>query len=244
VLIGRGLGLLQEWELARVAFDSAVEADGKNAEAWAWLGEANYQTGQEAGTELDRAVALDPNSSTVHGLRGLYYQRTGNFRSALTEFQAAAKIDDQNPAWQVSVGETYSKLGDLIRALEAYQSATKLAPEDAQYWRMLALFCAQNNVNIKTIGIPAAQKAVILEKNNVASLDLLGWVLLLGERYPEAERQLNKALEIDPQNAMVHLHLGMLYLQLGNRDQAYQHFAAARDLGNPDADAILKQYFP
>ncbi len=31
VLIGRGLGLVQEWELARVVFDSAVEANEKNA---------------------------------------------------------------------------------------------------------------------------------------------------------------------------------------------------------------------
>ena len=50
VLIGRGLGLVQEWELARVAFDSAVEADKGNAEAWAWLGEAKQQTGQDGRT--------------------------------------------------------------------------------------------------------------------------------------------------------------------------------------------------
>jgi len=40
VIIGRSLGLVQEWELAHAAFEEAVKADEKNAEAWAWLGEA------------------------------------------------------------------------------------------------------------------------------------------------------------------------------------------------------------
>ncbi|HJS20734.1 MAG TPA: tetratricopeptide repeat protein [Anaerolineales bacterium] len=244
VLIGRGLGLVQEWGLARAAFESAVEADEGNAEAWAWLGESNHHNGRDGGSELERAFELDPNSATVRGLRGLYFERSGNFRKALIEFQAAALRDDKNPAWQVSIGATYSKLGDLIQALAAYQAATALAPEDAQYWHLLALFCAQNHVNVNTVGIPAAQKAVVLEKDSPASLDLLGWLLLLDERYEESERILNQAVGLDPQNASVHLHLGMLDLQMENRTAAYDHFVRARDLGNTDAQAILNQYFP
>lgn len=244
VLAGRGLGLIQEWELARLAFDSAVEADAGNAEAWAWLGEANQQTGLEGRAELDRALQLAPDIATVRGLRGLYFQRTGNFRQALVEFQEAARLDDQNPAWQVSIGETYSKLGDLIRALESYQAATRLAPTDAAYLRLLALFCAQNNVNLDNVGIPAAQKAVALEKDSVESLDLLGWLLLLDKRYQYAEQILQQALELDPQNARVHFHLGLLYLEMQDRSAAYEHFVTARDLGNADAEAILSQYFP
>ncbi|HEX5810420.1 MAG TPA: tetratricopeptide repeat protein, partial [Anaerolineales bacterium] len=64
VLIGRGLGLVQEWELARVAFESAIEADEGNAEAWAWLGESKHQSAEDGSVELERALKLDPNSST------------------------------------------------------------------------------------------------------------------------------------------------------------------------------------
>jgi tetratricopeptide (TPR) repeat protein len=244
VLAGRGLGLIGEWGLARAAFESAIEADSMNAEAWAWLGEAKHQLGADGGAELDKALALGPNLTVVHGLRGLNFQRSGNFRSALTEFQAAAQLDAQNPAWQVSIGETYSKLGDLIRALEAYQAATKLAPRDAAYLRLLALFCAQNNVNIASVGVPAAQKAAALEKDNVDSLDLLGWLLILDNRFAYAKGILNQALALDPNNASVHLHLGMLYLQLNDRDGAQEHFAQARDLGSSEAASILEQYFP
>ena len=244
VVIGRGLALVNEWRLARNAFEEAARLDENNAEAWAWLGEASQQVGLEGLEQLERAFRLNPNSSTVRGLRGLYYQRTGNYREALTEFQTAAALEPGNGMWYISLGETHAKLGDLIRALEAYQKATAFAPEDPNYWRLLAIFCAQNNVNVRDVGVPAAQKAVVLDGDNPASLDILGWLLTLDARYEESERTLNRALELDPQNSSAHLHLGMLYLQLTNRDLAYAHLIRARDLGNKEAGMVLSQYFP
>ena len=261
VIIGRGLGLVNEWRLAHVAFTEAISSDENNAEAWAWLGEANHQTGtllsvltpapgasagdeQEGIKQLDQALSLNPNSSTVRGLRGLYFQRTNNFRQALEEFQYAAQLEPDNPAWQISIGEAHSKLGDLILALEAYQSATALAPDDAKYWRLLAMFCAQNGVNIKDVGVPAAQRVVVLSEDDATALDLLGWLLLLDARYDDAEKILARSLELDPQNASAHLHLATVYLEKEDRDSAYDHLVLARDLGSVEAEALLGQYFP
>ncbi|HKY54128.1 MAG TPA: tetratricopeptide repeat protein, partial [Anaerolineales bacterium] len=244
VIIGRGLGVLEEWQLAHVAFTEAVEADGKNAEAWAWLEESNQHIGQKESDGLDRALRLSPNSSVIRGLRGLHFQRSGNFRQALEEFKHAARLEPDNPAWQVSIGEAYAKLGDLILALEAYQQATTLAPDDPNYWRLLAIFCAQNGVHIKDVGIPAAQRFLIMLKDDSSAEDLLGWLHLLDSRYEESERHLTRALELDPQNAAAHLHLAMLYLQKGDRIAAYDQLIFARELGNTEAEALLKQYFP
>ena len=245
VIIGRGLGLINEWELAQAAFEQATQADENNAEAWAWLGEANQQTGDtEALTSLDRALSLNPNSAVVRGLRGLYFQRVGNNREALTEFQAAAVLQPNDPTLYVSIGESYSKLGDMIRALEAYQYAISLAPDEVSYWRLLAQFCAQNNIYVKDVGIPAAQRAVVIKADDSGLQDLLGWLLLLDARYPEAERTLLHALELDSQNASAHFHLGMIYLQINNPTSAQEHLVRARDLGSTDAQAVLNQYFP
>jgi tetratricopeptide (TPR) repeat protein len=244
VVVGRGLGLVSEWRLARLAFEEAVRLDENNADAWAWLGETNQQVGMEGQEQLDRAFQLNPGSATVRGLRGLYYQRTGNYRAALTEFRTASALEPANPTWLVSIGESQAKLGDLIEALDAYQKATTLAPEDPGYWRLLAIFCAQNNVNVRDVGVPAAQKAVVLAEDDPASLDVLGWLLTLDARHAEAGRMLNRALELDPHNGSAHLHMGMLQMELNDRVLAYDHLIQARDLGNKDAEMVLAQYFP
>jgi tetratricopeptide (TPR) repeat protein len=243
VVIGAGLGAVEEWKLARAAFDSAVRADDSNAEAWAWLGEANQQTGREGSAELDRALALNPNSSVVRGLRGLYFQRSGNYRDALTEFQVTASLEPQNPARFVSLGEAYALTGDLIRALEAFQYATTLAPQDAAYWRALAEFCGRYGIQLTDIGIPAAQRAVVLAPDDSRSEDVLGWLWYLKGEYSAAERHLLRALELDSQNDSAHLYLGMTFLQTGDRAAALEHLTRARDLGNLQADDLLKQYF-
>ncbi|MFT3892462.1 MAG: tetratricopeptide repeat protein [Anaerolineales bacterium] len=245
VIIGRGLGLVNEWQLALAAFQSAVQVDEKNAEAWAWLGEAKQQTGgKDALTYLDRALTINPNSPTVRSLRGLYFQRVGNYRDALTESQAAARLDIKNPAMFVSLGNAYAMTGDLILGLQSYQYAASLAPEDTTYWTLLAAFCAQNNVNVSDVGIPAAQKAIALSKNDPTALDVLGWNYLLMRRYIEAESALKQALENDLNYAPAHVHLATVYLQKNDRVAAYDHLIQARNLGSTEAEAALNQYFP
>ena len=253
IITGRGLGLVGEWELAVAAFEESAKTDADNAEAWAWLAEAKQQTAGEDRIEqvraeakgyLDQALSLNPNSAVVHVLRGLYFQRTGNNHEALAAFQAAANLQPDDPALYVSIGESYSKLGDLIRALEAYQYAANLVPEEAGYWRLLAQFCGQNNVNIDNVGIPAAQRTVVITGETAEALDLLGWLLTLDARHTEAERTLLRALELDAQNAAVHFHLAMLYLQTDQPASAHDHLIRARDLGSREAQAVLDQYFP
>jgi len=238
--------LINEWELAYAAFDKAVTLDEKNAEAWAWLGEADQQTGgNEALKYLDRAFDLNPDSSVVRGLRGLYFQRIGNHRQGLVEFQAAAKLDPENPNWYISIGEEFVMTGDLIRALEAYQYPTVLEPDNAEYWRLLADFCAQNNANVRNVGIPAARKAVSLASDDdPLPLDVLGWLLILDGKYNEAETKLKDAVAIDPQLASVHFHLALLYMQRDDRVSAFDQLVQARDLGSEEADTLLKQEFP
>ncbi len=179
----------------------------------------------------------------MRGLRGLHFQRIGNHSAALTEFQAAASLDPENPARFVSLGDAYALTGDLNHALESFQYAVLLTPEDAAYWRALAEFCGRQGIYLDEVGIPAAQRAVTLARD-AENLDVLGWLYLLDARYAEAEQSLSDALARDPQNASVYFHLGLLYLQTGENAAAFENLIRARDLGNSQADALLKRYFP
>ena len=249
VVIGRGLGLVEEWALASKAFERAVNLDGANAEAWAWLGEARQHLGQDGSKELDKALSLDPGDSIVHALRGLYWKRQEDYSNALAEYQWAAQIEPKNPAWQVSIGEAYTLYGDLVSALSAYQKAISLAPNDTSYLRLLALFCADNDVQVLDIGLPAAQKAIELAPDDPQVLDALGYSYLKGGYLYNAEKNLLKAVKVAPEFAQAHIHLAETYLQKGDRTSAYNELKLARQfdtngLTGQLAIQLLMQYFP
>ncbi|MBM4427284.1 MAG: tetratricopeptide repeat protein [Chloroflexi bacterium] len=247
--IGRAFGLVQEWELAVEAFTQAVELDPKNAEAWAWLGEANQQTGQEGGAELDQALSLSSTNPNVFALRALQWSRQGKYELALEEYLLAAKYDAENPAWQAGIGDAYAKLGDLVAALAAYQRAVELSPREASYLVRLAFFCAENGVNLEDVGLPAAQQAVQLAPNDPFALDALGLSYFSLRYYVSAEMALLKAIEAAPEYFPAHIHLALTYLAQGKRTAAFNSLTYVRDADESGvyheaALQLLSQYFP
>jgi tetratricopeptide (TPR) repeat protein len=249
VTMGRSLGLVQEWPMALSAFQQAIQLDAGNAEAWAWLGEAEQQTGLDGGEALDQAISLDDESAVVRALRGLHWGRLGDYDRMLAEYSLAAQIEPENPAWQVAMGDANLKRGDLAAALGQYKRATELAPQEVTYWRLLAMVCAENGVAIEEVGLPAAQKAVELAPNDALALDALGFVYYSSGRYANAEDTLKSAIEIDPQLYIAHIHLAMNYLIQGNKAAAfdaltYVHDADPNGLQGNRAGQLLAQYFP
>jgi len=249
VTIGRALGLVQEWDLSIAAFEKAITLDEKNAEAWAWLGEAKQQKGQDGSAELDRAVALDQTSVVVRALRGLYWNRQEKYPQMLAEYLLAAESEPTNPAWQAGIGDAYTRRGDLVAALKAYQHATELAPNESTYWRLLAVFCAENGVRLDDVGLPAAQKAVDLAPDDPFALDALGWVYLSSGRYANAEQILLDVVERFPEHLPAHIYLAMTYLAQGNRAAAFDKLTYVQSTDPDGADGemakqLLKQYFP
>ena len=249
VLIGRGLGLVNDWDLAIEAYRQAVAADGENGEAWAWLGEAEQQLGQDGRVELDEALSLDDRNPIVRSLRGMYWMRQDRPEQALAEYLLAAEYEPDNPVWQISIGAAYARNGDLQAALESYHRATEIAPKDASVWLALAGFSAQYNMQVEDVGLPAAQTALELTGEDPQALDVLGWMLALLERYDEARDALEHALSIDPELASGHLHLGIVSMQTDAWETARDHLQQARDLDTDgpvgeQAQLLLNQYFP
>ena len=248
ILLGRGLGLVEEWQLAEEMFTNATQAYPENASAWAWLGEAKAHLNEDSLPALDKALNLNPKSVLVHSLRGLYWQRQGNLAEALREFEMTAMLEPKNPNWQSALGDIYARSGDLPLALAAYQRATELAPDDPIYWQLLALFSMQSTTQLADVGLPAAEKAVALGPKDAALADTLGWVYFGLERDEEAGEQFLYALALDPNLGAAHLHLGMLYLKGNHLDLARQSLLMARELSGgssvgEQAARLLDEFF-
>lgn len=251
---GRALGSLNEWALAATAFERATAVRPDYAEAWAFLGEARQhvadrgkdpqgQAGEidsgdiEALAALEKALTLDPKSVSTHLLLALYWQRRGDSIRALVFAKAAAELEPDNPAVQAELGRNLAKAGDLTAALTAYRQAVELAPRDPSYWRLLASFTLEYDHQVREAGLPAARQAVLLAPEDPASLLSLGQVFFQLADLVNAKRFLQRAIEIDPNYAPAHLHLGLVHLLQDNPSQAYQQIALARSLAPGTAAA-------
>ncbi|MBT3337509.1 MAG: tetratricopeptide repeat protein [Anaerolineae bacterium] len=248
ILIGRGLALAEEWQLAANAFDNATQVDPENASAWAWLGEAKYQIGEDALPFFEKAASINPNSQTLLSLRALYWQRYGDFETALTDFEKLAVLEPENPNWQISLGALYAVLNDLPAALAAYEKAIELAPTEPTYRELLALFSFDYQYDMAVTGLSAARRAIILAPEEARYIDTLGLVYLGLDRDEDAERQFLRALEKDAEYAAAHLHLGMLYLKRGYPELAYNSLLRARELTSDwrvlgETKRLLDEYF-
>ena len=93
------------------------------------------------------------------------------------------------------LGEAYAASGDLVAALEAYEDAVELAPQESTYWRLLALFSAENEVQVLDVGVAAGLKAVELAPRDPQALDALGWAYAQAGYLIKAEEALLRALD-------------------------------------------------
>ncbi len=251
---GRGLGAMNEWALAAEAFRRAAQTRPDYAEAWAYLGEAiqqipEAQSNAEGLAELERALQLDPKSLSAHLFLSLYWQRQGELEQALEYLEKAAALYPDRPALQTEMGRVLALKGDLEAAGQAYQKASALAPQDPVYYRLLAAFSLEHNYQLTQTGLPAARRALLLSPNDPASLDTLGQVLLELGDIAGAKRFFERALLQQADYAPALLHLGLIYLDEGNREAAYEMLQKALALapGSSTADQaqrLLDNYFP
>ena len=249
VMAGRALGAVGEWDLAAEAFRRAILLLPEYAEAWAWLGEAYQHMGRDGLLYLEEALALKPDSAMNHAMYGLYWQRQNQPYQALTAFHVAAELEPENPAWQAALGEVYAQAGDLILASSHYQRAVALAPQDPVYWRVLAAFCIQYNVQVTEVGLPAALWTLALAPDDWRSLDVVGQAMMAAGDYDGAEYYFLRAVQAAPDEATLHLHLGWLYLQMSRPALAHYHLEKARALDphgpfGAQAERLLEQNFP
>jgi len=249
LVIGRSLASLDAWDIAAVAFQQAIDQRPENADAWAFLGEARQHLQQDGSPALSRALEIDPHSLLAQALQAVYWQRQGKPDRALPYLHAIAGREPENPVWQVELGNALTSLGNQTAALAYYQNAIQLAPENPVFWKTLASFSIQNNFEIRETGLAAARQAVLLDPQDPDGLDLLGLVYFGLEDDTSAERFFLRALDIDPNHAGAHLHIGSYYLQEGKQEAAYQHLRLASNLqpeqvAGQQAQRLLNRYFP
>jgi Tfp pilus assembly protein PilF len=160
--------------------------------------------------------------------------------------EAAAKyqtIIDKYPeslyAWS-NLGVVRSQEGKLQEAMKALQQAVKLSPNDAFSYRNLGIVYYQLNQN--DAAIDALERSIALDPNNVYSHDYLGCACSQKGWQEVAEKEFQKAIEINDDFPDAHYNLAIVYamqkppaLELARRN-----YKRALELGLPKDPRLEK----
>jgi len=257
LIAGRQLASWGKWELALEAFQNAADLQPDYSDAWAYLGEARQHITQggtgnnsDAGyADLKRALQLEADSSLANTFMALFWERQEDYLQSQNYLEQAIKASPDDPFLYSELGNILSKSGDLPAAQSAYESAIQLAPQDSLFYRLLAEFALNNQIQIRELALPAVRQAITLNPGDASNLDVMAQVMLMMQDYHSAERFARNAIQADPTFPPAYLHLGTAYLYLNEPGPARQwlNLAESIDPASPVASIasrMLEYYFP
>ena len=105
------------------------EAAQHNERGIALTEEGNYE---QAISEFDKAIELDPDYAEAYSNRGIAYGSQGDFDSAMTDFNKAIELDPESAEAYSNRGIAYGGQGDFDSAMTDFNKAIELDPEYAK----------------------------------------------------------------------------------------------------------------
>jgi len=129
--------------------------------------------------------------------------------------------------------------------MEDYKKTLSFNSTDPVASNNLAYLMVENGQNVD-VALSMAQTARRSLPNSPQTADTLAWVYYYKGNYGAARDLLESALKEAPENASMHLHLGLTYLKLNRNSDAIPHLKKAAS-GDPsskvarDATAALSK---
>ncbi len=182
--------------------------------------------------ELSMAVSANPKLSEASTLLGVAYWRKGLRDVAQKSFEAAVRINKDDPQNLNNLGYLLYENGDYENATKYFKRAAKLAPNDPLLWNNLGLAQSERgHFDDAYESFARAQGEYKGHLNVAARLEHNGST-------KKAIKHLEKALALQPNSPDVLARLIGLYDSTGNEKQAESArsaLLAARTLANAPA---------
>ena len=214
---------------AQRACEQAVRLDPDLPEGYACLAEALADRGRfdDAATAAQTAVELNPNMPDTHRAMAFVYEAQGEYELALAAYQAAIDAHPRLSFLHIAIGKTYRAIGERLNLVGEWD-------ESMPYFEQ---------------AIASFEEAIKLDPLDPASYDMIGWTYghHMGDDREMKLRgvdYLEEALSQNPEYGLAYRHLGQVYYELQNWEEAIPVLEQGIALGElPPSDAIWSHIF-
>jgi tetratricopeptide (TPR) repeat protein len=195
-----------------------------------WAGALILETRPGLATRKEMQSLLRPSDCVLSRVVGAsILELESRNEEAAERYREIAGSDGDDPQLQMNAAMAYEKAGKLVEALEIYRRIWA-QNKDVRAANNLAYVISQLHPDDPDQLVEAAQTiaaAVEAVPGIPAFRDTLGWVNYLQGRKEEAREELWRAVKGMQRSPEAHYHVGMAEADVGDREIAGWHLAAA-----------------
>jgi tetratricopeptide (TPR) repeat protein len=226
----------------RIGLAQAFEGTGDGWAATAWMSDAcrlaprrpdlwlmlvrmlvAQQREGEIEAALIAAVAANPDDIGLLGTQGEHYLRKRIYAPALKAYERLHDLGVDEPGVLLNYGFCLEHLGRVEQSVALYGKALEKKPDFMEahvdlsgvLWRLQDFQGALDH----------ALKAVELAPENPYAIRILGTAYLNFNRLAEAEAQLRRALEVQPEFSLAEIDLAFTLLLAGRLEEGWRYYA-------------------
>jgi tetratricopeptide (TPR) repeat protein len=166
-----------------------------------------YNSGNRdrAVSSLLAATRTNPDLIMARVMLGDLYRESGDYKAAVTQYEALVKRDPYSWSNFYKLGVTYQFLDRLRDAATSYERALKLNPDDANTTMNLGLVYLY--LDKSDDAIRYTERATLLDPKSASAYSNLGVALDARGDFARAEAAYRRSLDLDPDNVTTLLNL-------------------------------------
>ncbi len=226
-IVASALKLQQAGKLreAESLYQSVLEKDSANLDAWHLLGMVHFSLSEIAASIecLERAISIKPNQPVVLTNLGVVFRAAGRLELAQKALESALRLDPQSVSTLCNLGTVFMEFGKLEMAECQFQTALKIdsactlaAMNLANVWQSQGRYRDAERTY---------RDLLALNPTNALLLNNLGESLRSQGNWEKAVEVMKLAVELDPETVETRINLGRNLAQLQQYEEANVHYA-------------------
>lgn len=193
------------------------------------------------------ATQYNPDEMAFYYFLGVCYFQKGNNDASLDALRrGVSQINSKSNKEFVS--DFYAIMGDILHekgksteAYAAYDSCLQWKPDNISCLNNYAYFLSEEDKDLDKAE-RMSKKTIDDEPENPTYLDTYAWILFKQQRYEEAQKYIDKVLELSPSpDATLLEHAGDIYSKTGNTKEAVAFWKKALEGKSKNAKLIRKK---